>query len=235
MLQLIKKDLLVALKIKSIKNAAFIFAIVLILLQGIIYPLQVILPIMITYIIVMNSFYYDNLNNSESYILSMPNKREDVVYSKYILVVLVLVLSNILMYILFGNNIFFTSRLMVLQDTVASFYTVLISFAIIIPLTFKLGYKVTRIFSPIITIVLSYNFIFKYHYLIPGNSLTDSFFMNTSYEIGVLLAKYFNYVTHDYGSRAISIYNILSYIIIGLIFIISMFIALKAYKNKDIV
>ncbi len=235
MLQLIKKDLLVALKIKSIKNTAFIFAIALILLQGMIYPLQAILPIMITYIIVMNSFYYDNLNNSESYILSMPNKKEDVVYSKYILVILVLFLSNILMYILFGNNIFFTFRLMVLQDTIVSFYTVLLSFTIIIPLTFKLGYKVTRILSPIITIVLSYNFIYKYHYLIPGSSLTDNFLMNASYKIGVLFGKYFNYTTHDYGSRAISIYNILSYIMVVLIFLISMFIALKAYKNKDIV
>ena len=234
MLQLIKKDLLVALKIKSIKNAIFIFVIALILLQGMIYPLQVIFPIIITYIIVMNSFYYDSLNKSESYILSMPNKREDVVYSKYILVILVLVLSNILTYLLFGNNIFLTSRLMVLQDTVVNFYTVLLSFAIIIPLTFKLGYKVTRILSPIITIVISYNFIYKYHYLVPGSILNDNFLMNTAYEVGVLLAKYFNFLTHDYGSRAIIIYNILSYMIIFLIFSISMFISLKAYKHKDI-
>lgn len=235
MFQLIKKDLLVALKIKSIKNVVFMLVIVLLLLSQILYPLQAILPIIITYIVVMNSFYYDSLSNSESYILSMPNKREDVVYSKYILVILVLVLSNILMYLLFGNNIFFISRLMVLQDIVVSFYTVLLSFAIIIPLTFKIGYKVTRILSPIITIVLSYNFIYKYDFLIPGSSLTDNFLINTSYEIGVFLAKYFNYVTHDFGSRAIGIYNILSYIIIVLMFLISMFIALKTYKNKDIV
>ena len=76
---------------------------------------------------------------------------------------------------------------------------------------------------------------FKNNYIIPGYNLNNSFLMIISYKFGVLLAKYFNLLTHDYGSRAISIYNILSYIMVVLIFLISMFIALKAYKNKDIV
>lgn len=234
MLQLIKKDLLVALKVKSIKTAIFTFIIVLVLLPVFSSMYPAILPIIITYIVVMNSFYYDSLNNSESYILCMPNKREDVVYSKYILVTLVLVLSNVLAYLFFGINILITSRLMVLQDTIASFYSIIISFIIIIPLAFKLGYKVVRIIGPIITIVISYNFIFKYDYLIPGYNMKSGFLMDISYKIGVLFAKHFNLVTHDYGSRAISIYNVLVFLIIVFIFLLSMFISLKTYKNKDI-
>ena len=234
MLQLIKKDLLVALKIKSIKTAIFTFIIVLVLLPEFSSVYPAILPIIITYIVVMNSFYYDSLNNSESYILSMPNKREDVVYSKYILVTLVLVLSNVLAYLFFGINILITSRLMVLQDTIVSLYSIIISFIIIIPLVFKLGYKVVRVIGPIVTILISYNFVIKYDYLIPGYNMKSSFLMDISYKIGVLFAKYFNLVTHDYGSRAISIYNVLVFLIIVFIFLLSMFISLKTYKNKDI-
>lgn len=234
MLQLIKKDLLVALKIKSIKTFIFTLVIVLVLLPTFSYMLPSMLPIIITYIIVMNSFYYDSLNNSESYMLSLPNKREDVVYSKYILVILVLILSSFLTYLLFGNNILFTSRLMVLQNTLVSLYSIILSFTIIIPLTFKLGYRVSKIIGPIITIVISYNFIFKYDYLISGYNMKKGLLMDVSYEMGVLFAKYFNLVTHDYVNRANSIYNVLVYLIIVFMFLLSMFISLKTYKNKDI-
>ena len=84
MLNLIKKDLLVSLKIKSLKSVILIFIVGLFLLSIFAYIFPTILPIIFTYIVVMNSFYYDSLNNAESYILSLPNKREDVVYSKYI-------------------------------------------------------------------------------------------------------------------------------------------------------
>ena len=223
-----------ALKIKSIKTAIVTFIIVLVLLPGFSSMYPAILPIMITYIVVMNSFYYDSLNNSESYILSLPNKREDVVYSKYILVTLVLVLSNVLSYLIFGINILISSRLMVLQDTIMSFYSIILSFIIIIPLAFKLGYKVVRVMGPIITIFISYNLVFKYDYLIVGYGLQDTFLMNVSNKIGVLFAKYFNLVTHDYASRAMSIYKVLLSLIIIFIFLLSMFISLKTYKNKDI-
>ena len=234
MFQLIKKDLLVALKIKSIKTAIFTFIIVLVLLPAFSSMYPAILPIIITYIVVMNSFYYDSLNNSESYILCMPNKREDVVYSKYILVTLVLILSNVLSYLFFGINILITSRLMVLQDTIVSLYSIIISFIIIIPLVFKLGYKVVRIIGPIITIIISYSFVIKYDYLIMGYGLQNAFLMNISNKIGVFFAKYFNLITHDYASRAMSIYKVLVFLIIVFIFLLSMFISFKTYKNKDI-
>ena len=64
--------------------------------------------------------------------------------------------------------------------------------------------------------------------------MKSGFLMDISYKIGVLFAKYFNLVTHDYGSRAISIYNVLVFLIIVFIFLLSMFISLKTYKNKDI-
>ena len=104
--------------------------------------------------IVMNSFYYDSLNNSESYMMSLPNKREDVVYSKYILVLLILFLSNILMYLFYGINILNSVRSMVLQDMIVSSLTILFSFSIILPITFKYRYKVSRIIAPFILLLL---------------------------------------------------------------------------------
>ena len=156
MLQLIKKDLLVSLKIKSLKSVILIFIVGLFLLSIFAYIFPTILPIIFTYIVVMNSFYYDSLNNAESYILSLPNKREDVVYSKYILVLLILFLSNILMYILFGINILNSTRVMVLQDVIISSTTILFSFSIILPIIFRYRYKVGRIIAPLITIFIGY-------------------------------------------------------------------------------
>ena len=142
MLQLIKKDLLVSLKVKSLKTVILTFLVGLFLLSIFSYIFPTILPIIFTYMIVMNSFYYDSLNNSESYMMSLPNKREDVVYSKYILVILILFLSNILMYLLYGINILNSVRTIVLQDVIVSSLTILFSFSIILPITFKLSIKV---------------------------------------------------------------------------------------------
>ncbi len=234
MLQLIKKDLLVALKVKSIKTVIFILIVALFLSNIFAIVLPTILPIIITYIVVMNSFYYDSLNNSESYILSMPNKREDVVYSKYILVLLVLFLSNFLIFILFGLNIMNSIRVMVLQDVTVSSATILFSFSIIIPIIFKYGYKVGRIVAPIITIIvgyISYRNDTLSDYIYNGKeTILLSFFR----KIGALLYKIFEFDNYDYILISSNIYIIFTFIMTIVLFIASMTIALKIYKKRDI-
>ncbi|MDU3351676.1 MAG: ABC-2 transporter permease, partial [Clostridium sp.] len=90
MFNLIKKDLIVGLKVRSLKAAILTFIVGLFLLTAFSYVFPTLLPIMFTFIVMLNSFYYDYTNKSESFMLSLPNKREDVVYSKYILTLIII-------------------------------------------------------------------------------------------------------------------------------------------------
>lgn len=235
MLQLIKKDLLVSLKIRSLKAVILTCIVGLFLLSGLSYIFPTILPIIITYMVVMNTFYYDSLNNSESYILSLPNKREDVVYSKYILILLLLFLSNILMYILFGINILNSVRVMVLQDIVASWLTILVSFSIIIPLIFKYKYRVGRIVAPFITIFIGYITYFNSTIINFIENGKETFLISVSRRIGVLLNRIFNnFNNYDYRVTASTIYIILLFMIAVIIFLFSIYISLKIYEKRDI-
>lgn len=236
MLQLIKKDLLVSLKIRSLKAVILTCIVGLFLLSGLSFIFPTILPIIITYMVVMNTFYYDSLNNSESYILSLPNKREDVVYSKYILILLLLFLSNILMYILFGINIFNSVRVMVLQDIVVNWLTILISFSIIIPLIFKYKYRVGRIVAPFITIFIGCITIYSNGTIINFiENGKETFLISLSRKVGVLLYSIFNnFNNYDYRVTASTIYIILLFIIAVIIFLFSIYISLKIYEKRDI-
>lgn len=234
MLQLIKKDLLVSFKVKSLKMVILTFIVGLFLLSIFSYIFPTIIPIIFTYMIVMNSFHYDSINNSESYMLSLPNKREDVVYSKYILVLVILFLSNILMYLFYGINILNSVRTMVLQDVIVSSLTILLSFSIILPITFKYRYKASRIIAPFITIAIGY--------LSNSNSAINKFISNgtetilisLSRKIGVIIHRVINFNNYDYKSIAITIYIILLFIIAVIIFLISIYISLKINEKRDI-
>lgn len=234
MLQLIKKDLLVSLKIRSLKAVILTCIVGLFLLSGLSYIFPTILPIIITYMVVMNTFYYDSLNNSESYILSLPNKREDVVYSKYILILLLLFLSNILMYILFGINILNSVRVMVLQDVVVSYLTILLSFSIIFPLIFKYKYRVCRIVAPFITILIGYAISTRSTIINFIENGKETFLIGVSRKIGVLLHRIINFNNYDYRVTASTIYIILLFIIAVIIFLFSIYISLKIYEKRDI-
>lgn len=236
MLQLIKKDLLVSLKVKGLKTIILILIVGLFLLSIFSYIFPTILPIIFTYMIIMNSFYYDSINNSESYMMSVPNKREDVVYSKYILVLLMLFLSNVLMYILFGINIINSTRGMVLQDVIVSSTTIVFSFSIILPIIFRYRYKVGRIIAPLITIFIGYLNLSG-----SGNAINnfftngkETFLISLSRKIGVLIYSIVNFKNYDYKVVATTIYIILLFIIAITIFLASIYISLKIYEKRDI-
>ena len=234
MLQLIKKDLLVSLKIRSLKAVILTCIVGLFLLSGLSYIFPTILPIIITYMVIMNTFYYDSLNNSESYTLSLPNKRENIVYSKYILILLLLFLSNILMYILFGINILNSVRVMVLQDVVVSSLTILLSFSIIFPLIFKYKYRVCRIVAPFITILIGYAISTRSTIINFIENGKETFLIGVSRKIGVLLHRIINFNNYDYRVTASTIYIILLFIIAVIIFLFSIYISLKIYEKRDI-
>lgn len=234
MFKLIKKDLIVGLKVRSLKTAIITFIIGLFLLTAFSFIFPTILPIMITFIVVMNSFHYDTINKSESFMLSLPNKREDVVYSKYILILIMLFVSLASMYILFGINILKSPRVMVLQDVFVSSVTILFSFGIIIPIIFKHGYKFGRIIAPIITIFigyLSYKSSRAYEFLNTGD---ETLLIGFSRKIGVIIYKIFNFKNYDYKIMSMNVYFILLIAITLILFITSLYISLRIYKNKDL-
>ncbi|GAA0083926.1 ABC-2 transporter permease [Clostridium sp. MB05] len=234
MFKLIKKDLIVGLKVRSLKSAIITFIIVLFLLTTFSYVFPTLLPIMFTFIVVMNSFYYDRLNNSESFILSLPNKREDVVYSKYILTLIILFISIIIMYILFGINILNSARVMVFQDIFVGMITILFSFAIIIPIIFKYGYKIGRIISSFIIIFIGY-LVFKSNTI--SNFISngrETLLLKFSRKIGVCIYNIFSLKSYDFKTMSVNVYFIITCLIALIIFLVSMYISLKIYKKKDI-
>lgn len=234
MFKLIQKDLIVGLKVKSLKAAIITFIVGLFFLTTFSFVFPTLLPIMIPFIVVMNSFYYDSQNQSESFMLSLPYKREDVVYSKYIFTLIILFASLILMYILYGINILNSARVMVFQDIVVSSATILVSFSIIIPIIFKYGYKLGRLIAPFITMFIGY-LIFR------NTSISEfvdngvqTFMLRFSQQIGVFIYKLFNFTNYDLKSFTVSIFLILISIIGLVVFLVSNYISLRIYKNKDL-
>lgn len=252
MFKLIKKDLMVGLKIRSLKVAIITFIIGLFLLTAFSYTLPILLPISLshifpsllpvalTYIVIMNSFYYDSLNNSESFILSLPTKREDIVYSKYILILIVFLFSTILMYILFGINILNSVRITVFQDIFVGMITILLSFSIIIPVIFKYGYKVGRVVSSSSIIFIGYLFYNDHTIFNFISNGRETLLLKFSQKIGVCiynifsLNNIFSLKSYDFRIMSVNIYFIIIFIILAILFVASMYISLKIYKKKDI-
>ncbi|MDU3350973.1 MAG: ABC-2 transporter permease, partial [Clostridium sp.] len=142
--------------------------------------------------------------------------------------------SLILMYVLYGINILNSARVMVLQDIVVSIVTILLSFGIIIPIIYKYGYRIGRIIAPIITIFIGY-MTFKnssaYEFINTGK---ETLLISFSRKIGRLIYNIFNLKTYDYKVMSMNVYLILIFVIALVLFIISMYISLKIYKNKDL-
>lgn len=234
MFKLIQKDLRVGLKIRSLKSAIITVIVGLFFLSVFSYVFPTLLPIMFTFIVMMNSFYYDYINKSERFMISLPNKREDVVYSKYILTLLIIFSSLILMYVLYGINILNSTRVMVFQDVVVSIVTILVSFGIIIPIIFKYGYRIGRIIAPIIIIFTGYITLKNSSPIDFINTGKETLLISFSRKIGRLIYNIFNFKTYDYKVMSMNVYLILIFVIALIIFIFSIHISLRIYKNKDL-
>lgn len=235
MINLIKKD--VRLIFKSISYKYLILSLFLLALFISFFPyiIPIILPSLLTYIVIMNTFHYESLNKSEGFILSLPHKKEDMVYSKYLLVLGTLLSSIILTYLIFDVLGISGFRKIVIQDIQINIVLVLINMSVIMPLIFKYGYRKLRLVYPVITFFIGY-LIFKSDSI---NNLIqygeENFLMKISHKIGIILYKIFSFKNYDYINISINIYLIITCILSAIIFIISMYISLRAYKNRDII
>lgn len=141
MINLLKKDLIACFK-ADIKTIAKLIAGILIF-SFILFPIaSIMIPLFISYIFILRSFYLDELNKCDYFFNSLPIEKEDIVYSKYILATIVIVISfifaffysKIMNYIWGFNNFSIDSVLSILS-------MILFLISILFPVMFKYGYR----------------------------------------------------------------------------------------------
>lgn len=145
MLGLIKKDLImIKSNLKLIIIMLFVFFVMA--LQGQ-FDISFVLPF-ITIVLFMSTFSYDEYNKWDAYAITLPNGRKDVVKSKYIaslILILLAIIITILLNWLVGiinNNLEFDKFISTLVG--GAFATFLIQ-SVMYPLIFKFGIEKGRI------------------------------------------------------------------------------------------
>ena len=154
MINLLKKDLVACFKtdIKTILK----LIVGLIIFSFILFPISVIMiPLFISYIFILRSFYLDELNKCEYFFNSLPIEKEDIVYSKYLLAMIVIMISliftflysKIMNYMWGFNNFNIDSILSILN-------IILLLISILFPIIFKYGYRKSYVLINLIIAVV---------------------------------------------------------------------------------
>ncbi|MCC0640642.1 MULTISPECIES: ABC-2 transporter permease [unclassified Clostridioides] len=225
MFNLIRKDLIVGVSSDGIRNLKYIllFFIFYFFLNSISYYT---VSVVISYLIFVNTFECDYESDSRIFIRSMPVSIEDIVYSKYLLGVgLIIFITTIASLISKLTSLVFF-RSMVLNDVFFSINIFLAILSIVLPLFFKFGYGKMKICGLIISILV----YFVYGSILRMVSMIVYQVKHVNYSKvgGVYLS---NYITDMTNTRYINLYSITFLTII--IFIISMYFSIKiSKKNK---
>ena len=154
MINLLKKDLVACFKtdIKTIVK----LIVGLIIFSFILFPISVIMiPLFISYIFILRSLYLDELNKCEYFFNSLPIEKEDIVYSKYLLAMIVIMISliftflysKIMNYMWGFNNFNIDSILSILN-------IILLLISILFPIIFKYGYRKSYVLINLIIAVV---------------------------------------------------------------------------------
>lgn len=153
MVNLIKKDIITTIisDKKQIIKYILVFLGAYLILNALTYS---ILSVFISYLMLANTFYCDYENNSRNFIKSMPVSKEDIVYSKYIMGIgLILITTTI---ITLSNQILsiFFYRGPVLNDVLFSVNIFLMIISFVLPMYFKFGYNKVRILAGISSVFI---------------------------------------------------------------------------------
>lgn len=154
MINLLKKDLIACFKadIKTIIK----LTVGILIFSFILFPIaSIMIPLFISYIFILRSFYLDELNKCDYFFNSLPIEKEDIVYSKYIFATIVIVISfiltffysKIMKYMLGFNNFSMDSALSILN-------MILFLISILFPIMFKYGYKKSYVLINLIIAVI---------------------------------------------------------------------------------
>ena len=154
MFNLLKKDLIACFK-ADIKTIVKLIVGILIF-SFILFPIaSIMIPLFISYIFILRSFYLDELNKCDYFFNSLPIEKEDIVYSKYILATIVIVISFVLTFFyskvmnyMWGfNNFSIDSALSILS-------IILFLISILFPIMFRHGYRKSYVLINLIIAVI---------------------------------------------------------------------------------
>lgn len=155
MFNLIKKDFIVSIKTegKGILKYILLFLFFYFFQNSIAYS---VVPVFIAYLMIANTFYNDYKNNNSNFINSMPTTKEDIVYSKYILTMIIIVgLSSLVGIVTFLLEPYL-HRSSVMNDVYYSIIIFSVIMSIVLPIYFKFGYHNSRLVAGGIGIVTFY-------------------------------------------------------------------------------
>lgn len=230
MINLIKKDFIVSIRGEGIRNIKYllVFLFMYFFLNSASYYIT---PIFISYLIVANTFYNDYKSNNMNYINSIPVSKEDIVYSKYILafivIILVTTICSLINFIL--EPIFHRSS--VLNDIYFSLSIFILIISIVLPMYFKFGYHNIRNIAGGLSVVIFFIAFIPmdmiatmiYHSSISNESSYISFSGSFSNLLNFLVNQF----------RVMNISMPIIVMTIFIIFILSMYISLKIINKKN--
>ncbi|MDV3429434.1 MAG: ABC-2 transporter permease [Bacillota bacterium] len=213
MINLIRKDILISLSKWNVITLSLFSLFYFNMLDNITVEKRLLLlAVIIPFFIMQTSFSFDDRNKSIRMIRSLPVRPEEVIYSKYLgMVINYAVITLVLQLILFILNI------LGLNIGIISFHKLLLSGVFIMlvtsisfPVYFKLSYNKSRIFNIIfvIFILTMLNFFFS------GD-------MGSLYNVEKYLDK-------------TNMYFILAILVTLLIYFISSIISINLYKTRDL-
>lgn len=141
MINLLKKDLIACFKTDT--KTIIKLLIGLFIFSSILYALSSItIPLFISYIFIIRSFQLDEMNKCDYFFNSLPIDKEDVVYSKYLLSTIIIIISLIFTFIYSKvMRSFWGVSNFNLDIALSILSTVLFLISILFPIVFRYGYK----------------------------------------------------------------------------------------------
>lgn len=151
MVNLLKKDIMACFKMDFRMILKLIIGIMV--FSTILMPLAPIaIPLFISYIFIIRSFQLDELNKCDYFFNSMPIDKEDIVYSKYILSTIIIIISLIFSYLFsFVIESVWYVNLLTIESILNILIILLILSSITLPIMFKYGYNKSYVFVNLIT------------------------------------------------------------------------------------
>ncbi|MDT8719490.1 ABC-2 transporter permease [Clostridium sp. 19966] len=181
------------------------------------YVIYLAIPIMITYLLMMNACNYDDKNNSQILFCSIPINREDLVVAKYItsFAFFIMGICEVLLsfYVLGISNIVRINGEIKLSYIMIGVIIIAIGSAVYYPIYFKLGYAKSQFFLV---------------------AIFFAGFFGPMFIEEIVKSNKFASVLVNISSAPQAILYSLAIAIVLIILIISIWISIRIYKAKDL-
>ncbi|MBU5485646.1 ABC-2 transporter permease [Clostridium sp. MSJ-11] len=220
MLNLIIKDILLQRKISFVTIPYSLIMIIVGIFAGTsnILPLYTLGIIITVYLSVQYIVGYEEKNKSSLVIVSLPINRDDIVISKYLSSLLIMIINiSIFLIPFFLLNVFFTAQPVEFIDyaiMLICISIILLTYSVYFPLYFKFGYAVVRIFP---------FFVYIGGLMLPG-------FLQKLIEKNNPIMKNILNIMASNPAKFLTIFLLFSLTTL----LISLLLSLSVYKNRDL-